>query len=825
MSELRNYFWTFPLLGGILIIIGLLTPFSMAEGTFNWLWGLNYFEFEGDVHLNWIFELDFGDFTIGIIFLNFIFLTILLLCAILCIYYSLKLWKERNFQKDQKKWLILGILIIVSTIIYLISFEILMRFYYHEELDIDASYWDYLNPGFTIFAPFISGGIIITGFTINKFILPKKRDWYFKLKELYRNIVYTFILGISIFFIGTLVIFIIFISLPGDPVAAYLAAVGIHNPSEEIYLEMKHQLGFDQSVFVQYFRFLGDLLTGAKRWRSVSLAKYRKVFQLVEDGTISFINFTIPPLCLSLFFGIILGKISSKTRYSKLDNGIQIFSIFGLSFPIFLFGLLLQHFICYEAGLCDIMGNYNLAFLVFTFAAITLITWQTRRYSIKPSDEKSLISNSVNTGIIFGFIFLFYILTDIIFGLSDFGHLIVTSITLYDFYLIARILFIIIILFAIVTVISNIIFSIHKFITKKSINPTSDPIIHKNVEKEQESIKKIKKEEIKNYIFKKLKSPIFILGFIFVIFFVFISIFPQVITEYSLQEATSTLPGSWSPPSSEHPLGQTNNGLDILALMIWGIRDALILGVGTILIGLAGSLLFVGFVWISNFIKSHIEGRFLLTLFCMLIYGTIIGLLILLFIFPIFWIPSIIFSIIIGLTFGIVISLTFLIVSYVKSPNDSVIFYTKVESTILGLMILFYIFPGIIFLILFIAILGTQYWVILYYFGIFSIPGFTFTFTKLISREIDYKKLIKSIITYIPLGISFILIIYFAIGFLGFGFHASWKLNLGSTFSIGRANPFKAPWAWFWPGITIFGILFSLLLLHIGLKKNNTIRF
>jgi ABC-type dipeptide/oligopeptide/nickel transport system permease component/ABC-type dipeptide/oligopeptide/nickel transport system permease subunit len=824
MSEIKNYFWTFPLLGGILIIIGLLTPFSMAEGTFNWLWGFNYFEFAGDAHLNWIFNLDFGDFTASIIAINYIFLSILFVCAILSIFYSLKLWKKGDFQRDQKKWLILGILIIISTIIYLISFEILMRAYYHEEFDIKASYWDYLNPGFALIAPFISGGIIITGFIVNKYVLPKKRDWYDKLKDLYRNIIYTFILGISIFFIGTLIIFTIFILIPGDNVVAYLSAVGISHPSEELIQVMKHQLGLDQSVFVQYFRFLGDLLTGSKGWISVSLARNRTVFQLVGGETVSFINFMIAPLFLSLFFGFLLGKISSWKRYSKLDNGIQIFSIFGLSLPIFFFGMLIQFFICYKADLCDPSGNYQLAFLVFAFTTITLIVWQTRRSSIKSPDEKSLISNSVNTGIIFGFIFLFYILTDITFGLSDFGNLIVTSIILNDFYLIARSLFIIIILLAIVVVISNIIFSIHKFIAKKSINTISNPIIHKNLEMERDNIKGIKKEEIKNFIFKKLKSPIFIIGSIFVIFIVFISLFPQLITKYSIQEATSPMSGQWSPPSSEHPLGQTSMGYDILALIIWGIRDAVILGVGTILIGFGGSILFGALVWISNYIKSHIKGRILLTLFGMLIYGISIGLIIFLFMFPVFGIPSIIFSIIIGLIVGIVIGLIFLITSYVKSSNDSAIFNTKVESTILGLMILFYIFPGIIFLLLFIQILGSQYWVILYYLGIFSIPGFTFTITKAMSRKRYYKKLIKSIIIYIPLGIAFTLIIYFAIGFLGFlGFTSS--LNLGITFGIGRANPYGAPWAWIWPGITIFGMLFSLLLLHIGLKINKTIRF
>jgi hypothetical protein len=53
--------------------------------------------------------------------------------------------------------------------------------------------------------------------------------------------------------------------MPGDPVAAYLAAIGVHNPTNELYQQMAERLGIDN-----FLSFLEAFFTG--NWRiSVSL--------------------------------------------------------------------------------------------------------------------------------------------------------------------------------------------------------------------------------------------------------------------------------------------------------------------------------------------------------------------------------------------------------------------------------------------------------------------------------------------------------------------------------------------------------------------------
>ena len=44
MVNQRDYIWSFPLVGGILTLIGLFTPASIVLGNFSWLFGLVYMD-------------------------------------------------------------------------------------------------------------------------------------------------------------------------------------------------------------------------------------------------------------------------------------------------------------------------------------------------------------------------------------------------------------------------------------------------------------------------------------------------------------------------------------------------------------------------------------------------------------------------------------------------------------------------------------------------------------------------------------------------------------------------------------------------------------
>ena len=152
---------------------------------------------------------------------------------------------------------------------------------------------------------------------------------------------------------------------------------------------------------------------------------------------------------------------------------------------------------------------------------------------------------------------MFYLLLDVTFGLNGLGKLLVDSIQFGDIYLVAGVLFALSITFVIVILISNLIFSYNKYREPEIIDTALKTPIDNDVEIEYE-------ESIKHYLLRRLKSPYTIIGAILVAFFIFISIFPQAFTEFTFEDAFDPAAGSWSPPSSDHPLGQTTLGWEDL---------------------------------------------------------------------------------------------------------------------------------------------------------------------------------------------------------------------------------------------------------------------
>lgn len=98
-------------------------------------------------------------------------------------------------------------------------------------------------------------------------------------------------------------------------------------------------------------------------------------------------------------------------------------------------------------------------------------------------------------------------------------------------------------------------------------------------------------KELGRYFFLKLKSSLTIIGLGIIFFAIIISIFPQILTPYSFTEAIGVYPGSWNPPSPDHPLGQTKLGRDVLARIIYAIPNSLMLSISAVLIGLICALI------------------------------------------------------------------------------------------------------------------------------------------------------------------------------------------------------------------------------------------
>jgi peptide/nickel transport system permease protein len=265
--------------------------------------------------------------------------------------------------------------------------------------------------------------------------------------------------------------------------------------------------------------------------------------------------------------------------------------------------------------------------LCLTLIVTALVTRQYRSTieSNAITTTRSLISNTATIGYHFGFIFTSIILVETTFNVGGFGSYFLNAIMVGDFFVIVAFVNMIIIFFAITSIISNIIFSVRE--SEQFISPGSFD---------------------ETYPHLKWKSPFTIIGLIIISFFIIVALYPEIISQYSLTELKSSFPGQWELPSSDHLLGQGTSGRDMLGQIVWGVSFCILVGMGAVVIGILGGLLFG-----LTATKLSERGKNLVTGFTLVIYI----------------IPSAILVFLIALIFGSNFIMTMIFIGIVLIPS------------------------------------------------------------------------------------------------------------------------------------------------------------
>ncbi|MFX1572431.1 MAG: ABC transporter permease [Promethearchaeota archaeon] len=147
--------------------------------------------------------------------------------------------------------------------------------------------------------------------------------------------------------------------MPGDPVAARLAAAGLHNPAQGLYHRMRCQLGLCDPILIQYFRYLGELFTG--NWGvSVSITRNQPVWDLVMERMPLTIDLTLISMLIATFLGIRAGLISAIHRNKTPDTIVRGLALIGVSLPVFFLGMLLQYYLGYVIPIFEPTGYLSI---------------------------------------------------------------------------------------------------------------------------------------------------------------------------------------------------------------------------------------------------------------------------------------------------------------------------------------------------------------------------------------------------------------------------------------------------------------------------------
>ena len=166
------------------------------------------------------------------------------------------------------------------------------------------------------------------------------------------------ILGVSF------LIYFIMDLAPGDAVSMMLP-----EGTDEQLEQLRHELGYDRSVFYRYGVYLMDLLRGNL---GTSVRTQKPVWDMYLERLPATLALSLGSIIVSHLISIPLGIFSAVRGGSLWDNGSMILALVGLSMPNFWLGLLLiiafsLHFKLFPSG------GYS-GFLSTVLPAITIGT-------------------------------------------------------------------------------------------------------------------------------------------------------------------------------------------------------------------------------------------------------------------------------------------------------------------------------------------------------------------------------------------------------------------------------------------------------------------
>jgi len=281
------------------------------------------------------------------------------------------------------------------------------------------------------------------------------------------------LLGVS------LVVFGIMKMVPGD-VAQVMA--GLDGTAEDVE-NIRHSLGLDQPLHIQYGRFL---------WRSIQLDFGRSAVSrrpVVEEIAVRIrptAELALAALALASVLGLATGIISATRQYTIWDNLATLVALVGVSMPIFWLGLMLMLLFSVELGWLPSSGAGTPAQLVLPALALgsastAVIARQTRSSMLdvlrqdyvqtarakglterlvvtRHALQNALIPTVTVVGLQVGYLLGGAVLTETVFARPGLGRLLVDSIARRDIAVVQTAIMLLSVTFVLVNLIVDLLY-------------------------------------------------------------------------------------------------------------------------------------------------------------------------------------------------------------------------------------------------------------------------------------------------------------------------------------------------------------------------------
>ncbi|GAA1934225.1 ABC transporter permease [Kitasatospora viridis] len=154
--------------------------------------------------------------------------------------------------------------------------------------------------------------------------------------------------------------------IPGDPVATLLGPATTTSP--EVRQMIRHQLGYDQPVAVQYLHYLGGLLRGDL---GQSYQLQRPVTDLIAEQLGPTVQLALSAVLLALLLAV-LSAVATAGRPPALRALTSVWELIAVSTPSYWLGLVLLTAFSFQLHLFPVAGADGVAALVLPAVTLAL---------------------------------------------------------------------------------------------------------------------------------------------------------------------------------------------------------------------------------------------------------------------------------------------------------------------------------------------------------------------------------------------------------------------------------------------------------------------
>ena len=178
-----------------------------------------------------------------------------------------------------------------------------------------------------------------------------------------RHLLNRFLLTLPALWLVLSLVFLLIHIVPGDPVEQMLG----EGAAPGQVAELRHSLGLDRPLLVQYGRYLWEVAHGDLGQSFKFQAPVRRIIFERYPATMQ-LAFLALLVCVAI--AIPAGVISAHRRGHVTDRAVSVFTLFGLAVPNFAFGPLLITLFSIQLGWLPVSGRGGL--LNYILPAATL---------------------------------------------------------------------------------------------------------------------------------------------------------------------------------------------------------------------------------------------------------------------------------------------------------------------------------------------------------------------------------------------------------------------------------------------------------------------